>query len=345
MNTKNRKPNAPLIAPLSSSEQNKKKVSKALKAKLLTILCRELNEELNIIKQTKAAQIKNQKAIRVQSIKNKRKKTTEILPSKRFKMLQTVNKSKSSAETRRIDPFARRKVRANPANIFQMKTNTKRPSSSANSSTNDSHNSDNKSVSQTEAKVVYNNTPITNDMTEQSIHKLVILKLIQAFRVNIKKGWEKMLNKICTDIENNLSKGFNGCKSNQYRNRFRTILFNLRRNKELCMKLLSNQVSAEDLALRMSTLEMSSLKKQMEIKEQVKELQRKMQIKDDGLPWGDEISMACTKCFKVGHVVSYSIEASVNSKSDIWAGSSNDISGIQYKCKSCGSRWSSNDDK
>ena len=110
------------------------------------------------------------------------------------------------------------------------------------------------------------------------------------------------------------------------------------------MELLSNQVSAEDLALRMSTLEMSTLKKQMEIKEQVKDLQKKVQIKDDGLPWGDEISMKCKKCFKMGHVVSYSIVASVNSKSDIWVGSSNDICGIQYKCKLCGHRWSSNDD-
>ena len=114
-----RKDNGPLKAPPPAPEQKKTKVSKALKAKLLTILCRELNEELSTIKQTKAAQIKNQKAVRVQSIKNKRKDTAGILPSKRFKMLQTEDKSNSSVESRRIDPFARRKVRANPANIFK----------------------------------------------------------------------------------------------------------------------------------------------------------------------------------------------------------------------------------
>ena len=50
-----------------------------------------------------------QKAVRVRSIKSKRKGTTEMLPSKRFKMLQTAKKSNATSETERVNPFARRK--------------------------------------------------------------------------------------------------------------------------------------------------------------------------------------------------------------------------------------------
>ena len=182
-------------------------------------------------------------------------------------------------------------------------------------------------------------------MTEENIHKLVVVKLTQAFRINIKKGFEKTLNKICTNIAESLSKGFNGCKNNEYRNRFRTILFNLRRNKDLCTKILSNNVSPEDVALKMTTLQMASKKKQKEVKQHLKELQKNAQIKDDGLPWNNEVDMKCKKCLKVGNVVSYTIEESVNSKVNIWAGSSsNNIYGTKYKCKTCGFRWSSSDD-
>ena len=69
--------NGPLAKP-ATDKSKKKKVSKALKTKLLTILCRELNEELGIIKKNKATQIKNQKAVRVRSIKIKRRNNTNV---------------------------------------------------------------------------------------------------------------------------------------------------------------------------------------------------------------------------------------------------------------------------
>ena len=356
--------NGPLAKP-ATDKSKKKKVSKALKTKLLTILCRELNEELGIIKKNKATQIKNQKAVRVRSIKSKRKGTTEMLPSKRFKMLQKAKKSNATSETERVNPFARRKARSNPANIFQINNDNNKNDASNSRSTSSNHTNSNnnkkkdrkkkneisgKKILSTnnnrkESKTIFNNKPITNDMTEENIHKLVVVKLTQAFRINIKKGFEKTLNKICTNIAESLSKGFNGCKNNEYRNRFRTILFNLRRNKDLCTKILSNNVSPEDVALKMTTLQMASKKKQKEVKQHLKELQKNAQIKDDGLPWNNEVDMKCKKCLKVGNVVSYTIEESVNSKVNIWAGSSsNNISGTKYKCKTCGFRWSSSDD-
>ena len=324
------------------------------KVKLLQILCTELNDELEVIQKTKAAQLKNQKAIRVRSIKSKRNEKANILPSKRFKTLQSKTRSNSSLKSSRVDPFARRKARENPAKIFHKrregldpadesgttlrKASLKAPSDKIEDQTITVDQNLNTKGRQT----IYSQKPITNDMSQEAVHKLVVNKLIEACRVNIKKGWGKSLNKICTEIATSLANGFNGCKSNHYRNRLRTILFNLRRNHELCKKLLSHQVSPVDLALKLTALEMASSKKQLEIKKKVQEIEKSSTRSDDGLPWiSDEIK--CSQCGKRGCVVSYSIEASVNSKVSIWGGASNGISGTQYKCKECGHRWKSDD--
>ena len=330
------------------------------KVKLLEILCTELNEELEVIQKTKAAQLKNQKAIRVRSIKSKRNENTNVLPSKRFKTLQSETRLYSSRKSSRVDPFARRKARENPAKIFHKRREGVDPSATGyktetrvrkaiptaprdkiddrptqDQSTNSNHNS---RVS--DKQPIYSQKPITNDMTQEAVHKLVVNKLVEACRVNIKKGWGKSLSKICIEIANKLAEGFDGCKSNQYRNRLRTILFNIRRNPELCKKLLSHQISPADLALKLSALEMASSKKQLEIKKKMQEIEKSSTITDDGLPWSDD-KIKCTHCDERGCVVSYSIEASVNSKVNIWGGASNDISGTQYKCKKCGHRWKS----
>ena len=64
---------------------------------------------------------------------------------------------------------------------------------------------------------------------------------------------------------------------------------------------------------------MASSKKQLEIKKKIQEIQKSSTISDDGLPWSDN-ETKCTHCDKHGCVVSYSIEASVNSKVNIWGG-------------------------
>ena len=167
----------------------------------------------------------------MRSIKSKRKGTTEMLPSKRFKMLQTAKKSNATSETERVNPFARRKARSNPANIFQINNDNNKNDASNSRSTSSNHTNSNsnkkkdrnkneisskKNSSTTnnrkESKTIFNNKPITNDMTEENIHKLVVVKLTQAFRINIKKEFEKTLNKIYRNIAESLSKGFNGCK-------------------------------------------------------------------------------------------------------------------------------------
>ena len=77
-----------------------------------------------------------------------------------------------------------------------------------------------------------------------------------------------------------------------------------------------------------------------ESQKKMQEIEKSSTITDDGLPWSDD-KIKCTHCDERGCVVSYSIEASVNSKVNIWGGASNDISGTKYKCKKCGHRWKS----
>ena len=272
----------------------------------------------------------------MRSIKSKRNENTNVLPSKRFKTLQSETRLYSSRKSSRVDPFARRKARENPAKIFHKRREGVDPSAAGYKTemrvhkampkaprdkiedrpAEDRSTNSNQNSRVSDKQPIYSQKPITNDMTQEAVHRLVVNKLIEACRVNIKKGWGKSLSKICTEIAKKLAEGF--CQSNQYRNRLRTILFNIRRNPELCKKLLSHQISPADLALKLSALEMASSKKQLEIKKKIQEIQKSSTVSDD-VPWSDD-KIKCTHCDERGCVVSYSIEASVNSKVNIWGG-------------------------